>query len=89
MMATKARPPRHVALHAEVSAEADPIATQARCVAMHAEVSAAADARRPLLVEAPPAGAMPATATTMMNVAATPLGRKGISPLTKLSASAK
>ena len=46
-------------------------------------------ARRPLLVEAPPAGAMPATATTMMNVAATPLGRKGISPLTKLSASAK
>ena len=72
--ATQARPPRLVALHAEVLAASDTMSPQAR---------------RPLLVEAPPAGSMPATAATMMNVAATPLGRKGISPLTKLSARAK
>jgi hypothetical protein len=74
---TQARPPRLVALHAEVLA------------ALAAADTIAPQARRPLLVKAPPAGAMHATAATMMNVAATSLGRKRISPLTKLSASAK
>jgi hypothetical protein len=60
-------------------------------VALHAEVWAAAatmapQARRPLLVETPPAGSMPAPAATMMVAA---FGRKRISPLTKLSAHAE
>jgi hypothetical protein len=91
--------PAALPLHAEVSAAlaAADIATHAtqarppRLVAMHAEVLAAAatmetPARRQLLVEAPPAGSMPTLTATMKVVA---LGRKRISPLKKLSASAK
>ena len=53
-IATQARPPRRVALHAEVSATADTMAPQAR---------------RPLLVEAPLAVSN-ATPATLKNVAA-------------------
>ena len=69
--APQTRPPRFVAIHAEVLAATATMVPQAR---------------RPMLVEAHPSGSMPAPTTTMMVAA---LGRKGISPLKKLSVHAE
>jgi hypothetical protein len=69
--APQARPQRLMSLHAEV---------------LSAAATMAPSARRQPLVEAPPAGSMPAPTSTRKVVA---LGRARISPLKKLSASAK